>query len=58
MIGEKCDCFYGGPGEVSIIKNCSHRHLTSKAHIEKKHLTLGGTWGRTENSRNIFFTRE
>ena len=55
MINGKCYCYYGGHGKVSTITDCSHKHLTSRAHLERKHKMLGSKLGQTEGMRNIIY---
>jgi len=54
-IVETYNCFYGGHGKVSMIMGCSHKHLVSKAQLERKHLTLEGKQNKTKDSGNILF---
>ena len=55
MTEEKCNCFYASQVKISMIMDCSYKHLTSKVHLERKHLMLGGKWGSIEDTRNTLF---
>jgi len=40
---------------LTMIMGCSHKHLVSKAQLERKHLTLEGKQNKTKDSGNILF---
>lgn len=47
MINQRCDCVYGKHGDISMIADCSIKHLTSDSHLERKNNRF------EENSKRI-----
>lgn len=40
MMNQKCGCVYGKHGGISMITDCSKKHLTSDSHLERKNNNL------------------